>query len=429
MNDLFIKNGVVIDPARNVRQKINCLIRGGKVAEWTKATCAPEGVPELDAKGAVVAPGFLDIHVHLRDPGFEYKEDIESGTAAAAAGGFTSVVCMANTEPVNDSASITRYILERAAEIGHVRVYPIGSISRGLEGKALADIGDLARAGAVGISDDGKTVESALLMRRAMEYASDFDLPVIVHCEEPSLCHGTVMHEGAVSSRLGLAGRPSISEEIIVRRDIALAQATGTRLHIQHMTASGVVDALRAGKDAGVRVTGEVCPHHLFLTDEKLETFDPVYKMNPPLRTADDCAALRRALKDGTIEAIATDHAPHAVTEKDEVAIEAAAAGVIGLETAVPVCYKLVEEKVISLKRFVELFTSGPARIMNLPHGRLAVGDAADVTIFDPEQKVTIRKEQMRSKSRNCPFDGWKCKGKVIYTIVGGKVVFDERQN
>ncbi len=424
MNDLFIINGLVVDPARDVRQKMNCLVRDGKVAEWTQSKTAPTGVQTVDAGGACVCPGFIDIHVHFRDPGEEYKEDIFTGSAAAVAGGFTSVACMANTTPTNDCAAVTRYIVERAAAANLARVYPLGSISKGLAGEVLADIGDMAACGIVGVSDDGKTVANTLLMRRALEYADDFGLPVVVHCEDPHLCHGTVMHEGAVSSRLGLAGRSAASEEIIIRRDIALAELTNARLHIQHLSCVGGVEAVRTAKARKIRVTAEATPHHLLLTDDALAEFDPVYKMNPPLRTLVDQAALRKGLRDGTIDAIATDHAPHHVTEKNEMPIETAACGVIGLESAVCVSYRLVEEKVISLVRFVELFTSGPAKVLDLPHGRLAVGDCADITIFDPKHEVQIEPAAFRSKSRNCPFAGWKCHGKILYTVVGGRIVY-----
>jgi dihydroorotase len=425
MSDLFITNGLVIDPARGVREKSNCYIQNGRVREWTKSAAVPAGVPCLDAQGAIVAPGFLDIHVHLREPGQEYKEDIASGSAAAVAGGFTTIVCMANTDPVNDTAAVTRYMLERAAAVNLCRVYPLGSISRGLKGKSLADIGDLAEAGAVGISDDGKTVVDSLLMRRAMEYARDFALPVIVHSEDPALCCDTAMHEGAVSTRLGLGGRPSASEYIMIARDIALAQLTGCPLHLQHLSCRESVDAVRRAKAAKLPVTAEATPHHLLLTDEALATFDPHMKMNPPLRTAADRSALRKGIKDGTIDAIATDHAPHAVTEKAEMPIETAAAGVIGLETALPVCLKLVEDRVISMTRFVELFTHGPARALKLAHGRLAVGDPGDVTIFDPKRRVTLSAQHFASKSRNTPFEGWTCAGKVMATVVGGRVVYE----
>lgn len=422
--DLFIKNGVVMDPARKLRAQVNGIVRQGQIVEWTKSRTAPADCTVLDVAGAIVSPGWIDMHTHLRDPGLEYKEDIASGTAAAAAGGFTAVACMANTDPVNDCAAVTNYIRERAASVGRVRVYPVGAISRGLKGEALADIGDLHAAGVVGLSDDGKTVMNSLLMRRAMEYARDFDLPIIVHCEDHFLCQDAVMHEGAVSTRLGLRGCPAESEEIIIRRDIALARLTGAHLHVQHVSCVEGVKAVALARAERTRVTAEASPHHLLLTDEALVGFDPNFRVNPPLRTTDDRSAVRKALRDGVIQAIATDHAPHAVTEKDEVAIEDAACGMIGLESALPVCLRLVEEKVITLPRLIELFTSGPAGILRVPGGSLAVGRPADITIFDPRPQVVIRKAAFRSKSRNTGFEGWKCHGRVRYTIVGGEIVY-----
>lgn len=424
MRDCFIINGTVIDPARDVRGKMNCIVRDGKIAEWTQARAPIAGVVTIDARGAIVCPGLIDLHVHLRDPGEEYKEDIVSGAAAAAAGGFTSVVCMANTTPTNDCASVTRYIVDRARQARGARVYPVGAISRGLAGKELADIGDMASEGAVAISDDGKTVANAQLMRRAMQYANDFGLPVLTHCEDPDLCKDTVMNESAVSTQLGLRGRPNASESIIVHRDIALAELTNTRLHIQHVSTGAAVEQVRLAKATKLRVTTEVTPHHLFLADRCLCSFDPVYKMNPPLRSDDDIAALRRGLRDGTIDCIATDHAPHACTDKDEMPIETASCGVIGIECALAISLKLVTERVVSLARLIALFTSEPARILNLPRGRLGVGDEADITIFDPKHAVTIRAADFLSKSRNCPFEGWHCHGKVLWTIVGGEVVW-----
>lgn len=421
--NLFITNGRVIDPARKVDQRINCLIRNGVVAEWTSARTPPAGATVLDARGAVVTPGWIDIHTHLRDPGEEYKEDVASGAAAAAAGGFTSIVCMANTKPVNDCAAVTRYIRERARNAA-VRVYPVGALSRGLEGQALADIGDLKAEGVVAISDDGRNVDNALLMRRALEYTRDFDLPILVHAEESCLCAGGVMHEGEASARLGLRGRPAAAEEVTIRRDAALVRLTGGRVHFQHVSSAEGLAAIAAAKADRLAITAEATPHHLFLTDALLESFDPVFRVNPPLRTPDDRAALRRALRDGLIDCIATDHAPHDITVKGDVPIEDAAPGTVGLETALPVCLRLVEERVVSLARLVELFTTGPARILGLPGGRLQKGDPADITIFDPQRPITIRAADFRSKSRNTVFEGWKGKGKVLYTIVGGNIVY-----
>lgn len=423
MTDLFIMNARVIDPARKVDRRMNCCVRGGRVAEWTEAKRAPAGVQTLDARGAVLTPGLIDIHTHLREPGQEYKEDVASGTAAAVAGGFTSIACMANTKPVNDNAAVTELILERARAAGRATVYPIGAVSRGLQGEQLADIGELAAAGVVAISDDGMTVRNTRLMRRALEYAATFDLPVIVHCEDPYLCEGTAMHEGVVATTLGLPGSPAEAEEVIVRRDIALTRLTGGRLHVAHVSSAQTVAAVQAAHREKIAVTAEVTPHHLLLTDAACANFDTHCKVNPPIRTADHQAALRKGLRDGVFACIATDHAPHNVIEK-EVPFEEAACGMIGLESALPLCLKLVAARVITLKRLVELLTIGPAQVLKLRKGRLAVGDDADITIFDPDAPVTIRVGDFRSKSRNSPFDGWKCTGKVLYTIVNGRIVF-----
>ena len=423
MNDLFIINGRVIDPVRKLDRRVNIVVRQGRVAALTDAKKGPAGMPVLDVHSAVVTPGLIHIHTHLREPGQEYKEDVASGTAAAAAGGVTSIACMANTQPVNDTAAITRFILERAATANGGRVYPIGAISRGLKGEQLADIGDMAQAGAVAISDDGKTVLNTQLLRRGMEYARSFGLPVIEHCEDPFLCDGTAMHEGEVSTRLGLPGSPAEAEEVIVRRDIAMARLTGARLHVAHLSGAHSLEAVRQAKIEQIAVTAEVTPHHLLLTHEAIASYDTRCKVNPPLRTEEDRAALRKGLRDGTLSAIATDHAPHNVIEK-EVPFEHAACGMIGLECALPLCLRLVEERVISLPRLIELLTIGPARALSLPGGTLTVGNVADITIFDPQRPVQIQAGLFRSKSRNCPFDGWKCKGKVLYTIVEGRVIY-----
>ncbi|MBI4365732.1 MAG: dihydroorotase [Deltaproteobacteria bacterium] len=423
MTDLFIANGRVVDPARTVDTRQNVLVRGGRIAEFTAAKTPPAGVPVFDARGAVVAPGFIDIHTHLRDPGQEYQEDIASGMAAAAAGGFTAVVCMANTNPVNDTAAVTRYILSRAHEVGRVRCYPVGAITRGLTGETLADIGDMAAHGIVAVSDDGQTITDTQVMRRGMEYATTFGLPVIVHCEDTFLCDGTAMHEGIVATTLGLRGRPAESEEIIVRRDIALARLTGARLHVAHVSAAESVDAIRAAHAAKLRVTAEVTPHHLLLTDAAVGAYDTNAKVNPPLRDERHRAALRQALRDGVFSAIATDHAPHNVIEK-EVPFEEAACGMIGLESAFALSCRLVEERVLPFPRLIALLTIGPATALGLPGGTMAIGQPADITIVDPKAPVTIRTDRMCSKSRNSPFHGWKCRGAVRATIVGGRVVY-----
>lgn len=424
MSNLCIQNGLVIDPKRDVRAKLNCIIRDGKVAEWTKSKDVPTDCEVLDAKGAVVCPGFIDLHTHFRDPGEEYKEDIATGSAAAVAGGFSAVVCMANTRPTNDNASITKYILDKAREANLARIYVVGAVSQGLKGETLSDMGELVDAGVVGFSDDGKTILNTLLMRRALEYARDFDKPVIVHCEDEYLSANTVMHEGAVSTRIGMAGRPAASEEIIIRRDIILSKLTGARLHVQHVSTKDGLDAIREAKAAKLPVTAEVTPHHLFLTDECVASFDSHFKVNPPLRPELDCSAMRKGLREGLFDAIATDHAPHAITDKHDMSFEQAACGMIGIECALPVCMQLVTDKVLTLPKLISYFTHKPAAVMDLPGGSLPIGAPADITIFDPEQQHIIRSADFKSKSRNCPYEGRKCVGRVLHTIVGGQKVY-----
>lgn len=424
MTTLFIKNGRVIDPASGNDGKLNVLVRDGKVADVTTSKETPEDARVIDAKGCIVAPGFIDMHVHLRDPGFEYKEDIESGTAAAAAGGVTSVLCMPNTDPVNDCASVTEYILERAYRAGSVNVYPAGSITRGLKGEALADIGDMAEAGVKAVTDDGRPVMDAGVMRRAMEYALAFGLPVISHSEDLSIAASGVMNEGAVSVELGLRGIPAAAEESMVARDIMLSELAGARLHIAHVSTAGSVELIREAKKKGVRVTAEVTPHHLTLTEDAVSDYDPNTKVNPPLRTEMDRRAVIKALADGTIDAIATDHAPHNIIDK-EAGFEEAAFGLIGLETMLPLTLALVNDRKITMKRMVEALTQAPARILGLAgKGTLAAGSDADITIFDPDETWTIQPSKFKSKSRNTPFGGLRVRGRVKHTIIGGEVVY-----
>jgi len=423
MGTLFIRDGRLIDPAAKKDGKFNVVVRDGKVDELTTSREAPEGARVIDAKGMIVAPGFIDMHVHLRDPGFEYKEDIESGTAAAAAGGVTSVLCMPNTDPVNDCASVTEYILEQAEKVGHVNVYPAGSITRGLKGEALADIGDMARAGVRAVTDDGRPVMNAGVMRRAMEYALAFGLPVISHSEDLTLSGSGVMNEGAVSVELGLCGIPSAAEEAMVARDIMLAELAGARLHIAHVSTAGSVELIRDAKGRGAAVTAEVTPHHLTLTEDAVSDYDPNTKVNPPLRTELDRRAVIKALADGTIDAIATDHAPHNIIDK-EAGFEEAAFGLVGLETLLPLCLALVRNKSATIKRVIEALTAAPARILGLSgKGTLAAGYDADITIFDPDEAWTVQSSRFKSKSRNTPFEGLRVTGRVRYTIVGGEVV------
>jgi dihydroorotase len=420
---VVLKGGRVIDPANSIDGPHDVVIKDGRIDAVTPPAAAPKGAEVVDVGGKVVCPGFIDIHVHLREPGFEYKETVATGTRAAAAGGFTAVACMANTQPVNDNRSITDYILAKARAEGVVRVYPIGAVTRGLEGKVLAELAELAEAGCVAFSDDGKCVMDANLYRRAMEYTLPFGVPVISHAEDCHLAHGTAMHEGAVSTELGIPGAPAAAEDVMVARDILLAEMTGAHVHIAHLSTVGAVRMVREAKARGVRVTAEAAPHHLVLTDEAVRTFDPNTKMNPPLRSARDVEALVEALADGTIDCIATDHAPHATSEK-EGEFDHAAFGIVGLETAVSVLLdRLVRPGTLSLPTFVSRFTADPARLLNLPGGSLTPGALADVTVLDLEASVTVEPVRFRSKSRNTPFGGLSLRGAPWMTIVGGKIV------
>lgn len=425
--NLLIKGGRVLDPANGLDAVQDLLIQDGKIARLGRNLHAPDGTPTIDAAGKVVCPGFIDIHVHLREPGYEYKETVATGTRAAAAGGFTAVSCMANTNPVNDNRSVTDYIRAKALSEGVVRVYPIGAVSRGLEGKELAELAELAEAGCVAFSDDGHPVMNSALLRRAMEYVLPFGLPIISHAEDAHLAQGGVMNEGVVSTELGLAGRPAAAEEIMVARDLCLAELTGGHVHIAHLSTAGSVRLVREAKVRGVRVSAEVTPHHLLLTEEAVRGYDPNTKMAPPLRTKHDQEALLEALADGTIDAIATDHAPHALSEK-EGDFDAAAFGVVGLETAVPVLLdRLVRPGRLSLPTLIERLTTGPARLLNLPGGSLAGGADADITILDLERQLTLDPSGFHSKSRNTPFGGWRVTGMPWMTLVGGRVVMWER--
>ncbi|HEV8675054.1 MAG TPA: dihydroorotase [Methylomirabilota bacterium] len=421
--NLLIRNGRVIDPANSLDGPADVLILDGLVSRVGSALDAPAGTPTVDAAGRVVAPGFIDIHVHLREPGYEYKETIASGTRAAAAGGFTAVACMANTSPVNDTRAVTDYILAQARAAGRIRVYPIGAVTRGLKGGELAELGELAEAGCVAYSDDGRPVMNGALLRRALEYAQAFGKPIISHAEDANLSEGGVMHEGFVATDLGLRGIPAAAEEVMVARDIALAELTGHRLHIAHVSTAAAVRLLRDAKARGVPVTGEVTPHHLILTDETLRSYDANAKMAPPLRSKRDVEACREALADGTLDAIATDHAPHALADK-EVELDQAANGIVGLETAVPLCLThLVRERVLDLPTLVARFTTGPARVLDLPGGSLTPGAPGDVTILDLEREHRIDPARFLSRARNTPFGGWRCVGGPWMTVVGGRIV------
>jgi dihydroorotase len=429
---LLIRGGRVIDPSSHLDAETDLLIEAGTIVHigpdaadvaWRRAgASASAPLAVIEAHGLLVTPGLIDIHTHLREPGYEYKESIETGSAAAVAGGFTSIACMANTNPVNDRAAVTEYILEKARAVGLANVFPIGAVSVGLAGERLAEIGELKQAGVVGVSDDGKCVMNSQLMRRALEYAGMFGLPVISHCEDVNLAAHGVMHEGRVSTALGLRGIPAQAEDVMVARDIALAELTGGRLHIAHVSTAGAVRLVRDAKARGLRVTAEVTPHHLILTDEAVRDYDPNTKMYPPLRTADDVAALRQALRDGTIDAIATDHAPHDLADK-EVEFDQAPVGIIGLETALPLTLRLVGEGVLSLAEAIAKLTCGPAQVLGLAKGTLQVGADADVTLIDLDTEYTVDRREFRSKARNSPFHGWSLKGRAAMTIRAGGVV------
>jgi dihydroorotase len=423
---LLLRGGRVVDPSRGVDETQDLLLEDGRVAR-AGAKLKAKGARELDVSGLVVAPGFIDLHVHLREPGREDKETIASGTRAAAAGGFTAVCAMPNTSPVNDSAGITRQVLEKAALEGSgVRVYPIGAITKGSRGEELAEYAELRESGCVAVSDDGRPVQSARMLRRALEYARGVGLPVIDHCEDPTLSEKASMNEGPVSTLLGLRGAPAASEAIVVERDVLLAELTGGHIHIAHASTAAAVDSIRRGKARGVRVTAEVTPHHLLLTDQlvKDSEYDTATKMNPPLRSEADRRALLEGLRDGTLDCIATDHAPHTIDDK-RVPYEEAAFGIVGLETAVALALdRLVAPGHIDLARLIALFSTHPARAFGLPGGTLEPGAPADVTVLDLRRRRSVDPERFQSKSRNTPFAGWSLVGGPAFSIVAGRVVF-----
>ncbi|HXY55669.1 MAG TPA: dihydroorotase [Nitrospirota bacterium] len=419
--NILIKNGHIIDPADKIDDNLDILIAEGKIAKLGKqGTLSQSGAKIVDAAGKIVVPGLIDMHVHLREPGYEYKETIATGTAAAKAGGFTSVCCMPNTNPVNDNRAVTEFMLVQAGSAS-ARVFPIGAITKGSKGEELAEMGELFAAGCRAISDDGKPVMNASVMRRAMEYSKIFDMLVIAHCEDSALSGKGVMNEGDVSTELGLRGIPRAAEDVMTARDISLAELTGCRLHIAHVSTAGSVRLIRDAKARGVKVSAETCPHYFTLTEEAVRGYNTMAKMNPPLRTADDVAAIKQGLKDGTIDVIATDHAPHALDEKSG-EFDYAPFGVIGLETAVGLTFSLVDEGILSLTDVIRKLSTNPALIFKLNKGKLAVGADADVTIIDPNVKWIVDASQFSSKARNTPFNGWKLKGRAELTIVGGKI-------
>ena len=420
---LLIKNGRVIDPASKTDAALDVLLDGEKIKEVAPAgkIGTPAGADVFDAKGLIVAPGFIDLHAHLREPGQESSETIETGTKAAARGGFTAVCCMPNTKPVNDNASVTRFILDRAKATGSVRVWPIGAASLGSKGEAISEIAGMKDAGIVAISDDGKPIATAKLARQVMDYCGSLDLPVIEHAEDVSLAAGAVMREGVTSTRLGLRGMPAAAEAVCVARDVQLAELTGARLHVAHLSAKASLEQVRWAKSRGVQVTCEVTPHHFTLIDEDV-TYDSRFKMNPPLASREDRAALLAGLADGAVDAIATDHAPHEPALKD-VEFDRAPFGILGFETALALALEqLVHSEKISLMRMVELFTTGPARVLGIERN-IAAGQPADLTIFSTDHAWTYSVDESPSKSRNSPFDGRKFKGRPMTTIVAGRVV------
>lgn len=422
MAKILIKGGRVISPAQKLDDTCDVLIEKGKIAAIGKGLAA-QGAEVIDADGKIVTPGLVDIHVHLRDPGLEYKEDIASGTLSAVTGGFTSIACMPNTKPVNDNQSVTNYILNKVKEEGHCRVFPIASISKGLQGESMTEMGELKGLGVYGVSDDGKPVNNAQLMRRAMEYAKPFGITIVTHAEDLELVGSGVMNEGPVSTELGLKGIPWVAEDAATAREIMLAEFTGAHLHVAHVSTKGSIDLVRQAKKRGVNVTCEATPHHFTLTDEAVRGYNTNAKMNPPLRSAEDREAVRLGIADGTVDAIATDHAPHHIDEKN-VEFSIAMNGIVGLETALPLSLQLVESGLIDLPKAVALLTCGPAAALGIPAGQLEEGGVADVTVIDPELEWTVDAQKLVSKSKNTPFDGWKMKGAALCTIVGGKITY-----
>ena len=422
MNSLVVKNGRVIDPANNVDEVRDVFVVDGKIA-----TTAAKDAEVIEAAGKIVTPGLIDMHVHLREPGRSDKETFATGTLCAARGGFTSVVCMPNTTPAADNAGTIAFMKQRAAEAACVNVFPTGAITKELKGEELAPIGSLKKAGVVAITDDGHCVQNNELMRRAVEYAKMFDLPLLDHCQDYNLVADGVMNEGHWSAALGLRGWPSIGEDVIVARNILIAEQVDWHIHCQHISSARSVELIRQARKRGVKISGEACPHHFTLTEECVKRYDTNYKVNPPLRTERDRDALLAGLADGTLEIIGSDHAPHCSYEK-EVEFDFAPFGIIGLETELALSLELVRKKVLNLRALVEKFTVNPARLLRLKEGTLSIGTDADITIIDPEREWTYDVTQSASKSRNTPFHGWKLRGRALATIVKGKVVWRETE-
>ena len=425
MSTTLLRNGRVIDPANQRDEIADLLLVDGRIADHSAISNPQSAIEEIDCTGLVVAPGLIDLHVHLREPGQSAKETIATGTQAAAAGGFTSVVCMPNTSPVIDSASVVAWVQAKAATEAVVNVFPAGAITKGSAGEELSPIGSMFKAGIVALTDDGRCVQNHELMRRALEYARMFDLPVMDHCQDYNLVGKGVIHEGAVSTALGLPGWPAIAEEIIVQRNVHLAELTGTPIHCQHISTAGSVRILRRARARGIPITGEICPHHIALTDEAVRTFDTNYKMNPPLRTQSDVDAILEGIADGTLTILASDHAPHCAFEK-EVEFDQAPFGILGLETELALFLDILihQKKAIDLPRLIAMYTLNPARLLKLDRGTLSPGAIADVTVIDPGLEWTFDKNASFSRSRNTPFHGRELKGRAVRTIVGGKTVW-----
>jgi len=421
--NLLIKNGRVIDPSQNIDDALDILVEGGTVKEIGKGLKSESGVEVIDAKGCYVTPGLVDMHVHLRDPGLEYKEDIVTGTRAAAAGGFTSVACMPNTSPVNDNKTVTSYIISKSKSEGLVNVFPVGAITKGSKGESLSEMGELKEAGCVAVSDDGHPVANAELMRRALEYARGMGIMVISHAEEKALVGEGVMNEGFVATELGLKGIPWAAEDVATSRDVYLAEFTGSPVHIAHVSTKGAIRIIRNAKARGVKVTCETAPHYFSLTDEAVRGYETNAKMNPPLRSAEDVASIKAGLKDGTIDAIATDHAPHHLDEKD-IEFNLALNGIIGLETSLPLSLRLVDENFLTFSELIEKMSLNPSKILGIDRGSLKVGSIADITIIDPNASWSVTESGLSSKSKNSPWLGQTMKGGASCTIVAGKVVY-----
>ena len=430
---LLLTGARVIDPAQNIDSPLDISVENGRIAKVganlsrsTKSKDSDKTTKIVDLTGMIVVPGLIDMHTHLREPGFEYKETIATGSAAAVAGGFTSIACMPNTNPINDNRSITEFILRKAAEAALANIYPVGAISMDSAGSKLTEFWDLKEAGVVALSDDGKPVMNAALMRRAMEYASSLQLAVISHCEDTNLSADGLMNEGYYSTILGLRGIPAAAEEVMIARDILIAEFTKTPVHIAHVSTAGSVHLIRDAKKRGLKVTAETAPHYFTLTDEALQSYDTNFKINPPLRSEQDVKAIKEGLADGTIDVIACDHAPHGRTDK-EVEFEYAANGISGLETSLGLSLNLINSKIISWPELITKMSLNPARILNLPKGTLKTGADADITVINPQVKWTVDVQAFRSRGKNSPFHGRKMQGKAILTIVGGEIKYDGR--